>query len=174
MFHFICELGLLGADKSNHSKYWDAKGTGTEMRYSFKDLVVFHVARELHQAGISTQSLRAAISRRAELSESGNGNAHSGHKLNRGVGRSLPTNHGRAQGSWANHVRVHAGFPTGRCGHQRRGQEPPRRLNTMAQIPEVPKDQFEAAIKALLNAPPTPMADIPRKRAPSGRSRSTA
>lgn len=33
------------------------------MRYSFKDLVVFHVARELHQAGISTQSLRAAISR---------------------------------------------------------------------------------------------------------------
>jgi hypothetical protein len=28
----------------------------------------------------------------------------------------------------------------------------------------VPKDQFEAVIRSLLNAPPMPMADIPKKR----------
>jgi hypothetical protein len=34
----------------------------------------------------------------------------------------------------------------------------------MPDIPKVPKDQFEAVIRSLLNAPPMPMADIPRKR----------
>ena len=36
----------------------------------------------------------------------------------------------------------------------------------MSNIFKVPKDKFEAAIKALLNTPPTPMADIPSKREP--------
>jgi hypothetical protein len=36
----------------------------------------------------------------------------------------------------------------------------------VADIPRVPKDQFEAVIKALLNAPPMPMAEILRKREP--------
>jgi hypothetical protein len=36
----------------------------------------------------------------------------------------------------------------------------------VAEIPKVPKDQFEAVIKALLNTPPMPMSDIPRKREP--------
>jgi hypothetical protein len=31
---------------------------------------------------------------------------------------------------------------------------------------KVPKEQFEAVIRALLNTPPTPMAGIPRKRGP--------
>jgi hypothetical protein len=39
----------------------------------------------------------------------------------------------------------------------------------LAQPLKVPKDQFEAAIRALLNTPPTLMADIPRKRAPKGK-----
>jgi hypothetical protein len=34
----------------------------------------------------------------------------------------------------------------------------------VADIPKVPKDQFEAVIRSLLNAPPMPMAEIPRKR----------
>jgi hypothetical protein len=34
----------------------------------------------------------------------------------------------------------------------------------VANIPKVPKDQFEAVIKALLNTPPMPMAEITRKR----------
>jgi len=36
-------------------------------------------------------------------------------------------------------------------------------------VPEslkVPKDKFEAAIRALLNTPPMPAGDIPRKREP--------
>jgi hypothetical protein len=36
----------------------------------------------------------------------------------------------------------------------------------VAEIPKVPKDQFEAVIRSLLNAPPMPMSDIPRKREP--------
>lgn len=36
----------------------------------------------------------------------------------------------------------------------------------MPDIPKVPKDQFEAVIRSLLNAPPMPMSDIPRKREP--------
>jgi hypothetical protein len=34
----------------------------------------------------------------------------------------------------------------------------------VADIPKVPKDRFEAVIKALLKAPPMPLSDIPRKR----------
>jgi hypothetical protein len=41
----------------------------------------------------------------------------------------------------------------------------------VANIPKVPEDQFNAVLRALLNAPPMPMADIPRKRKPK---RSTA
>jgi hypothetical protein len=33
----------------------------------------------------------------------------------------------------------------------------------VAESLKVPKDQFEAAIRALLNTPPSPMADIPKK-----------
>jgi hypothetical protein len=36
-------------------------------------------------------------------------------------------------------------------------------------IPKVPKDQFEAVIRSLLNAPPMPMADISRKREPKAK-----
>ena len=36
----------------------EAKGTGTERRYSFSDLLALRVARELREAGVSTQSLR--------------------------------------------------------------------------------------------------------------------
>jgi hypothetical protein len=36
----------------------------------------------------------------------------------------------------------------------------------MAKIPKVPEDHFKAVIHALLNTPPMPMADIPRKREP--------
>jgi hypothetical protein len=36
----------------------------------------------------------------------------------------------------------------------------------MPDIPKVPEDQFKAVIRALLNTPPLPLADIPRKREP--------
>jgi DNA-binding transcriptional MerR regulator len=36
----------------------EAQGTGTERRYSFSDLLALRVARELREAGVSTQSLR--------------------------------------------------------------------------------------------------------------------
>jgi hypothetical protein len=36
----------------------------------------------------------------------------------------------------------------------------------MAESVKVPKEEFERVIRALLNTPPTPMADIPRKRPP--------
>src|SRR5216683_1999803 len=39
----------------------DAKGTGTERRYSFSDLLALRVARELREAGVSTQSLRRVV-----------------------------------------------------------------------------------------------------------------
>lgn len=39
----------------------DASGTGTERRYSFDDLVALRVARELRQAGVSTQALRRIV-----------------------------------------------------------------------------------------------------------------
>jgi DNA-binding transcriptional MerR regulator len=39
----------------------EAKGTGTERRYSFADLVALRVARELREAGVSTQSLRCVV-----------------------------------------------------------------------------------------------------------------
>jgi DNA-binding transcriptional MerR regulator len=39
----------------------DAKGTGTERIYSFSDLLALRVARELREAGVSTQSLRRVV-----------------------------------------------------------------------------------------------------------------
>jgi DNA-binding transcriptional MerR regulator len=39
----------------------DAKGTGSERKYAFSDLVALRVARELRQAGVSTQALRRVI-----------------------------------------------------------------------------------------------------------------
>jgi DNA-binding transcriptional MerR regulator len=39
----------------------DAKGTGTERKYSFSDLIALRVARELREAGVSTQSLRRVM-----------------------------------------------------------------------------------------------------------------
>lgn len=39
----------------------DAKGTGTERKYAFNDLVALRVAQQLRLAGISTQSLRRAV-----------------------------------------------------------------------------------------------------------------
>ena len=39
----------------------EAQGTGTERRYSFSDLVALRVARELREAGVSTQSLRRIV-----------------------------------------------------------------------------------------------------------------
>jgi DNA-binding transcriptional MerR regulator len=39
----------------------DARGTGTERKYSFSDLLALRVARELREAGISTQSLRRIV-----------------------------------------------------------------------------------------------------------------
>jgi DNA-binding transcriptional MerR regulator len=39
----------------------DANGTGTERKYAFDDLVALRVARELRQAGISTQALRRVV-----------------------------------------------------------------------------------------------------------------
>jgi DNA-binding transcriptional MerR regulator len=39
----------------------DARGTGSERKYSFSDLLAFRVARELREAGVSTQSLRRII-----------------------------------------------------------------------------------------------------------------
>jgi DNA-binding transcriptional MerR regulator len=39
----------------------EAQGTGTERRYSFSDLLALRVARELREAGVSTQSLRRIV-----------------------------------------------------------------------------------------------------------------
>ena len=39
----------------------EAKGTGTERKYSFSDLLALRVVRELREAGISTQSLRRIV-----------------------------------------------------------------------------------------------------------------
>ena len=39
----------------------EAQGTGTERRYSFSDLLALRVARELREAGVSTQSLRRVV-----------------------------------------------------------------------------------------------------------------
>jgi DNA-binding transcriptional MerR regulator len=39
----------------------EARGTGTERRYAFKDLVTLRMARELREAGVSTQALRRAV-----------------------------------------------------------------------------------------------------------------
>jgi hypothetical protein len=34
----------------------------------------------------------------------------------------------------------------------------------VANVPEVPEHQFKAVIRALLNTPPMPLSEIPRKR----------
>jgi hypothetical protein len=39
-------------------------------------------------------------------------------------------------------------------------------MKSMAESVKVDADAFKEAIRALLNAKPTPMADIPRKREP--------
>ena len=39
----------------------EARGTGTARRYSFSDLVALRVARELREAGVSTQKLRRVV-----------------------------------------------------------------------------------------------------------------
>jgi DNA-binding transcriptional MerR regulator len=39
----------------------DASGTGSERKYAFNDLVALRVARELRQAGVSTQALRRVV-----------------------------------------------------------------------------------------------------------------
>jgi DNA-binding transcriptional MerR regulator len=39
----------------------EAMGTGTERKYSFADLLALRVARELREAGVSTQSLRRVV-----------------------------------------------------------------------------------------------------------------
>jgi DNA-binding transcriptional MerR regulator len=39
----------------------EANGTGTERKYSFSDLLALRVAREMREAGISTQSLRRVV-----------------------------------------------------------------------------------------------------------------
>ena len=46
-----------------------------------------------------------------------------------------------------------------------------RTMVYVAEIPKVPKDKFERVIKALLNTPPMPMADIPHKREPKAKAR---
>jgi hypothetical protein len=40
------------------------------------------------------------------------------------------------------------------------------RMNPMPDSLKVPRDKFEALVRALLNMPPMPLADIPRKREP--------
>lgn len=39
----------------------EAKGTGTERKYAFDDLVALRVARELREGGVSTQALRRVV-----------------------------------------------------------------------------------------------------------------
>jgi len=39
----------------------EAKGTGTERKYAFDDLVALRIARELRVGGISTQALRGVV-----------------------------------------------------------------------------------------------------------------
>jgi DNA-binding transcriptional MerR regulator len=39
----------------------EARGTGTERKYAFADLIALRVARELRLAGISTQALRSIV-----------------------------------------------------------------------------------------------------------------
>jgi len=41
----------------------------------------------------------------------------------------------------------------------------------MAKSVKVPKEEFERVIRALLNTPPTPMADISRKRKPKEKTK---
>lgn len=40
----------------------DAKGTGTERRYAFADLVALRMARDLREAGVATHALKRVVS----------------------------------------------------------------------------------------------------------------
>jgi hypothetical protein len=46
-----------------------------------------------------------------------------------------------------------------------------RNHGLVAESLKVPKDKYEAVMRALLNAPPMPMAHIPRKREPQGQAK---
>jgi len=56
-----------------------AKGTGTERRYSFTDLIALCVARDLRKGGISLQTLRSIVERL--LIEDGQQNPLSGARF---------------------------------------------------------------------------------------------
>jgi DNA-binding transcriptional MerR regulator len=45
----------------------EAKGTGTDRRYCFSDLVALRLVKELREAGVSTQSLREVVKRVREV-----------------------------------------------------------------------------------------------------------
>src|SRR5258707_15864687 len=45
----------------------DADGIGTERKYAFNDLLTLRVARELREAGVSTQALRKVVERLRSL-----------------------------------------------------------------------------------------------------------
>jgi DNA-binding transcriptional MerR regulator len=62
----ICGVSFRNIDYWARTKFIapsiaEAKGTGTERRYSFSDLLALRVARELREAGVSTQSLRRVV-----------------------------------------------------------------------------------------------------------------
>ena len=44
----------------------------------------------------------------------------------------------------------------------------------MAESIKVPEDQFKAVMRALLNTPPMPASDIPRKREPKAKKQPTS
>ena len=48
---------------------------------------------------------------------------------------------------------------------------PPAYNSVVAEIPKVPKTQFDAVLRSLLSAAPMPMADIPRKRERKAKAR---
>ena len=56
----------------------DTKGTGTERRYSFEDLVALCVARDLRSGGISLRALRSIV---AELRKESSANPLSGARF---------------------------------------------------------------------------------------------
>jgi hypothetical protein len=47
-------------------------------------------------------------------------------------------------------------------------------LHNLVDTPKVPKAEFEAAIRALLKAPPTPLAEIPKKQVPKAKAKRPA
>jgi DNA-binding transcriptional MerR regulator len=62
----ICGLNYRTLDHWARTKFIvpsvsQAKGTGTERKYAFGDLIALRVARDLRAAGISTQALRSIV-----------------------------------------------------------------------------------------------------------------